>query len=134
MNRRSALVLGAAAGVIALVTIVVEPSTAVTALTDVGRWALGPSVSPVAVERSVAAAANIALFVPLGAVLRWRGIGSVASVAGPAALSAAVEVAQWLWLPRDGEVADVVLNSVGALVGAGAVSLRSRRGRAPRSA
>ena len=78
---------------------------------------------------------NVVLFVPFGALLvvmtgrPWWWITLVACAG-----SAAVELAQWSWLDRDGGWLDVLANTVGALVGAGAVILASRdRGRpAPR--
>lgn len=72
---------------------------------------------------------NVALFVPLGAVLvellrrPWWVAVLLAALA-----SAAVEVAQALWLARVGSVADVVANTLGALLGALLLTPRRRRG------
>lgn len=75
---------------------------------------------------------NVLLFVPVGALLvvvtrrPWWFASAVAALA-----SAAVEVTQWLWLPRQGDWRDVVANALGALLGAvlagAAVTPRSRR-------
>ena len=78
---------------------------------------------------------NVILFVPLGALLAhltgrpWWWVTLVACAA-----SAAVELAQWRWLDREGGWVDVLANTAGALVGAGAVTLasRGRRRRVPR--
>ena len=79
---------------------------------------------------------NIALFVPLGVIAvlltRWSWWRVVLAAA---AVSTAIEVAQWLFLDRVGDRADVLANTLGALLGAGAVSLlarlRSRRAGRP---
>lgn len=78
---------------------------------------------------------NVALFVPLGALLslmtgRPWWWATLVACAG----SAAVELAQWSWLEREGGWTDVVANTVGATVGSGAVILasRGRRRRGPR--
>ena len=72
---------------------------------------------------------NVLLFVPLGATIvlitRWTWwrvalLGAVGSVA--------IEVVQGLWLAREGAWSDVVANTIGALVGAVAVSLLARPG------
>lgn len=76
---------------------------------------------------------NVLLFVPAGAGLalltRWRW-WQVTLVA--AAASAAFEVVQ-VWLPREAQLADVVTNTIGAALGALAVSAlaagRRRRAR-----
>ena len=78
---------------------------------------------------------NVLLFVPLGILLAlvtgrpWWWIALVACVG-----SSAVELGQWNWLDRDGSWGDVLANTVGAMAGAGAVSLvlRARRRRVPR--
>lgn len=72
---------------------------------------------------------NILLFVPLGALAvattrrPWWLVTLAAALA-----STAIEVAQALFLTRLGDVHDVVANTVGALVGAVAVSLLARPG------
>ena len=62
---------------------------------------------------------NVVLFVPLGALLVVLARRSWwwATCAGTA-VSATVEVVQWLWLPRDGDWLDVLSNGLGALLGA----------------
>ncbi|CAM3663990.1 VanZ family protein [Nocardioides zeicaulis] len=72
---------------------------------------------------------NVVLFVPLGAVLvvltrRPWWVATLLALLG----STAVEVAQGLWLDRVGSVADVVANTLGALVGALLLTPRRRRG------
>ena len=70
---------------------------------------------------------NVLLFVPAGALLvaltpvRWWG-----AVALGAAASGAIELAQARWLDRIGEWNDVVANTLGAAIGAVAVTLLSR--------
>lgn len=80
---------------------------------------------------------NVLLFVPVGvgAALRWRRF--VAVVALGAGLSALVEGLQWLLpLGRAVDVDDVLLNTVGTLVGAATVAtarwVRRRSAREPR--
>lgn len=72
---------------------------------------------------------NVLLFVPLGAAIalltRWAWwwvtlLGAVGSVA--------IEVVQGLWLARESAWSDVVTNTIGAFVGAVAVSLLARPG------
>ena len=76
---------------------------------------------------------NVLLFVPAGALLvaltpcRWWAATALAAVA-----SGAVELAQARWLERIGEGSDVVANTLGAAIGAVAVTLLSRR-RSPRA-
>lgn len=71
---------------------------------------------------------NVLLFVPFGVLLTlalrrpwWWATTAAALVA-----STLIEQAQWRWLERDGSWGDVAANTVGALVGAVAVSLSSR--------
>lgn len=69
----------------------------------------------------VESAANVLLFVPLGALVAWiigRGYWWVGAAAG-LLTSCAIELAQFLFLPeRYPTVADVLANSLGALLGA----------------
>ncbi len=72
---------------------------------------------------------NVVLFVPFGGFLvllterPWWLV-----TLGAAAASAAVEGVQGLWLDRDASWVDVGANTLGALVGAVAVSLLARGG------
>ncbi len=72
---------------------------------------------------------NVVLFVPLAALLAlvtgraWWWVTAVAALG-----SAVIELTQWAWLAREGGWPDVVANTLGALIGAGAVSLLARRG------
>ncbi len=80
-------------------------------------------------------AANVLLFVPLGAYLsllvpRWRW-WRVAALAG--ATSLLLEVAQYVLVVGSADVSDVLSNSAGALAGLGLVVLARRLGR-PRTA
>ena len=71
---------------------------------------------------------NVVLFVPVGALLaallrgRWWAAVLVAGLC-----SAAIEVVQSRWLERVGDVDDLVANTVGAALGALAITLRTRR-------
>lgn len=71
---------------------------------------------------------NVLLFVPLGALLvlltgrRWWQVTAVA-----AAGSLTIEAVQWLWLERQGTWIDVAANTLGAAIGALAVSPLARR-------
>lgn len=69
---------------------------------------------------------NVLLFVPVGALLaallgRWW-----AAVLVAASCSAAIEVVQSRWLERIGSVDDLVANTLGAALGALALTLRRR--------
>jgi hypothetical protein len=64
--------------------------------------------------------ANVLMFAPLGVlgVLARPPFGAVAVVACGAALSAAVELGQWLLIPgRTGDYRDVIANIIGAVLG-----------------
>lgn len=79
-------------------------------------------------------ALNVVLFVPFGALLvvlaRWSWWW--ATCAG-VLVSAVVELVQGLWLAREGDWRDVVANGLGALVGAVAATVLTRRPRRPRA-
>jgi glycopeptide antibiotics resistance protein len=71
---------------------------------------------------------NVLLFVPLGALfvlLTRRPWWQATAVAAGGSL--AIEAVQWLWLDRQGTWVDVAANTLGAAVGALAVSLLARR-------
>ncbi|GAB3018436.1 hypothetical protein GCM10011376_00580 [Nocardioides flavus (ex Wang et al. 2016)] len=72
---------------------------------------------------------NVVLFVPLGAlaVLLTRSPWWAVTVLA-AGGSAVIEAVQWLWLDRQGTWVDVAANTLGAAVGAAAVTPRRRRG------
>jgi glycopeptide antibiotics resistance protein len=95
------------------------------------RWtteALG--LTPLQGYEVVQFSANVALFVPLGAitVLVWRRVGVVPATAIGAATSALIETLQHLIRPeRIASLQDVVANTIGAAVGAGAVWWVRRR-------
>ena len=68
---------------------------------------------------------NVALFVPLGAVVGW--FGRPRWLLALVALSIGIEIAQ-LWLPeRETEAIDVLTNSVGGVLGYLAVHVGRRR-------
>lgn len=80
---------------------------------------------------------NVLLFVPLGAFLALLGRWAWWWVMLPAVIvSGAIETVQGVWLDREASWSDVVANTVGALLGAVAVSLlaRARRRRGSRAA
>ena len=89
------------------------------------------SIAPAAVRpEHYGAVLNVVLFVPLGALLAIWGRGWLAAALVSAVLSSVVELVQWRWLVREGDVVDVVANTLGGLVGAVLVTLlrRGRRG------
>jgi glycopeptide antibiotics resistance protein len=64
------------------------------------------------------AAANILLFVPLGAALSFRGWSLGKTATYGFILSTTVESAQWLLIPgRTTSLDDVVLNTLGTVIG-----------------
>ena len=70
---------------------------------------------------------NVLLFLPLGAVLALLTARPWWWVVLPAAVvSGAIELVQGRWLDRVASWSDVVANTVGALLGAAAVSLLAR--------
>ncbi|KQR23604.1 VanZ family protein [Microbacterium sp. Leaf151] len=73
--------------------------------------------------------ANVAMFVPLGAlILVWRGRWWH-GILGGLVLSAGIETWQLLFLPtRVADVRDLVANTLGAAIGVGTVVLFSRWG------
>jgi glycopeptide antibiotics resistance protein len=76
---------------------------------------------------------NVLLFVPLGVLLvvvvrcSWWWAACIGTL-----VSAVVEVVQSLWLPRDGDLLDVVANGLGALLGAVVARLAARAVLSPR--
>ena len=89
---------------------------------------------PLAYSQGFDLLVNIAIFAPLGASLRWVGVGFRRSVALGACLSTVIEIVQ-LGIPgRFTSTDDLILNTVGAavgyLAGAWAVS-RAAEARAP---
>lgn len=125
----------AATGVVVVVLATLTPAAGVT---------IGPSLVPGAGTRQVwrltggdlgvvvrMLALNVALFAPLGAgvaLLRRRRPVALAAAAG-AALSVAVEAAQWaLPVERSTDVDDVLANTAGAALAALAVAALRRSG------
>lgn len=86
--------------------------------------------------RELEMSANVAMFVPLGALLAlvlvpgWRWFGYVIVPL----LSAGIELGQWLFLSRrDGAVSDIVTNTIGGWIGLSLVIVVLRfRSRKPR--
>ena len=132
---RRALVLAAALLPIALVTLSPRRGSTLVELMPLAdlREAVG--------ERDLAllfkSFANVLLFVPFGAALGLYDVSLGAALLAGVALSGAIEVAQFVVVPgRTSSVDDLVLNTVGAVVGYLLVSnLRRRTIRfAPRNA
>ncbi len=62
--------------------------------------------------------ANVALFVPLGIALAWRGVRFTRTVVFAAAISIAAEVAQYvIGHGRVAQTGDVIVNVAGAVIG-----------------
>jgi glycopeptide antibiotics resistance protein len=96
-----------------------------------------PVVPDVVGPEHYGALLNVLLFVPLGllvvVVTRWSWWWVTLAAA---VVSTAIEVVQWLFLARVGEVGDVVANTLGALAGAvaGATAINTRARRRSRRA
>jgi hypothetical protein len=84
-------------------------------------------------ERGVAdVVANIILFIPVGAVLGWAGVGWWRVWLIGVAFSGAIEYAQ-LFIPgRDSSLADVCTNSLGSVIGWALGQLIAAAARSPR--
>jgi len=95
-------------------------------------WVLFRSDVPVAPDRlgpeHYGMLLNVLLFVPFGAllVLATRGRWWWGAVLAGFVCSSAIELAQSRWLEREGDPVDIAANTVGALIGAVAVSWWSR--------
>ena len=73
--------------------------------------------------------ANIILFVPVAAALRFCGVPAWKIIGGLFLLSVAIEIVQ-LWIPgRDSTLGDVASNTIGGAVGVGLASWWPRRRR-----
>ncbi len=130
-RRRGVLAAGVAAYLLGLLVLVTGPwgwelNRLTVALYVHLRydWPIAPAwVSP----EHYGALLNVVLFVPLGALAvlatgrPWWWVA-----AGAALGSVAIELMQWRWLARDGSSWDVIANTLGAFVGALAVTLRGR--------
>lgn len=124
MTRRSipfAVLTALYLGVVALLTLGPTPWRTRPRLTDYDVLSVGTWLDPATWSRglTVEFAANIALFVPLGLLLRlalpragWLGAALLGG-----AISVAIEVLQVLG-PRVSDPRDVVANSIGAVAGA----------------
>lgn len=142
--RRGPLVLVAAValgGILALTVGPISQNRALYEFLDVLQTAASTTGLPEPTERVAEMLANVLLFVPLGAAGGWlvrpRRAGWV--VVGLAALALAVEVVQYPVAGRDASLRDVLLNSLGGLLGVavaliGKRILRRRRGGATASA
>ncbi|MGQ0539326.1 MAG: VanZ family protein [Gemmatimonadaceae bacterium] len=65
---------------------------------------------------------NAALFIPLGALLAWRGVALPRVLAASLAFSTAIEVTQLIAVTgRDPSLSDIVANSLGGALGVGLV-------------
>jgi glycopeptide antibiotics resistance protein len=98
----------------------------------VGRFAPGGSIDPMSPAWwLLEALGNVALFVPVGAVLALL-LPPVRSLLVGVLLSAACELAQE-WIPmRHASAVDVILNTIGTAVGVATVLLVQRRSSARR--
>jgi glycopeptide antibiotics resistance protein len=125
---RRALVLAAALLPIAVVTLSPRSGSTVVELTPLAdlREAVG--------ERDLVlllkSFANVLLFVPFGAALGLYDVSLRAALLAGVALSGAIEIAQFTFVPgRTSSVDDLVLNTVGAVLGYLLVSSLRRRTR-----
>ncbi len=132
LRDRRVLVALVVAYVVALGTLVLAPwGWALNRLTVAlyvqfrSDWPIVPGASP----EDYGVLLNVLLFVPLGLLgvlvtgraWWWVTLGAMVG-------SGAIELAQRQWLQRDASVSDVVANTLGALLGALAVSLLARPG------
>lgn len=135
-RRRSRLPVAAIlASMLLILLFTLTPSDGENELHLIPFSEIGPSLAhPLAYSQGFDLLVNIALFAPLGASLRWLGVGFRRSVALGAGLSTAIEIVQ-LGIPgRFTSTDDLILNAVGAVVGylAGAwVLSRAAEARAP---
>ena len=73
-------------------------------------------------------AANILMFLPLGAGLALAGIRPRRAMAAIVALTVTVELLQYTVIPgRDGALDDILSNTVGGLLGIGLLRVVKRR-------
>jgi glycopeptide antibiotics resistance protein len=80
---------------------------------DIGEALLGPDIGLL-----VGSAANVLLFLPFGAALRFRGFGIRTTAVLGLLVSGAVEGAQLLFVSgRTTSVDDLLLNTTGAVIG-----------------
>lgn len=99
------------------------PGLVVAAILVLTLWPLGPRPAfdddRLSVRFGLAdAVRNVLLFVPLGIALARRGRGLAAVALSAALLSGAIELAQVVIPGRYGNLADLVSNATGALLGA----------------
>lgn len=87
------------------------------------RWLIDEVATPLG-PNGVAAALNVLLFVPIGALVALTQRPRLLLLAP--ALSVTIEAVQWLIPERNPDPADVALNSAGALLGYGMVALARR--------
>ena len=84
------------------------------------RWLVDEVATPLGPD-GVAAALNVLLFVPIGALIALTRRPRLLWLAP--ALSVTIELIQWLIPERNPDPLDVVLNTAGALIGYGMVVL-----------
>jgi len=122
----------AAVGVVTLWPAPPDPTQS-PLLERVLAWAHGIGLPEAVDVMVVEAVANVVMFVPLGLLLPWAaGWRPWRAVPAGLALSTAIELTQIALPERVPTVQDVVMNTLGAAVGATAVDL-TRRARASRA-
>jgi VanZ family protein len=102
-----------------------------------GSWLISAGVAPDQAYRLIEGGANVLLFVPFGVLLMlapW-GLTWLRAAAAGLVISGIIEIVQGIALPgRTSNIGDVVMNTVGAAIGALGVAAwrRSARRRAER--
>ena len=126
--------LTAAAAVAAVLVLAPTPALPSAVVHRLSRVLVGAGLPWPAATAAADAALNVALFVPWSflAALLWRRVHWWQWVAVGYLVSASVEGTQWLLLTgRTAQVTDLVSNTAGAAIGAGACFLLVRGGRDP---
>jgi glycopeptide antibiotics resistance protein len=119
------LVLLASVGLIAAFTLTPKSGGTSAEFSQLGDilQALRHSDPDLLLEVLLEAAANVLLFVPFGASLGLRGSSIGMTAFYGLILSAAIESAQWLLVSgRTASLEDVLLNTLGAVLGQGLLS------------
>jgi glycopeptide antibiotics resistance protein len=132
---RRLLVLGTSAAYALILAVIAFWPTHVDRNVDVldfsaVRWIHDHGMSPHVVYAVIELSANIALFVPFGALAMLLTVRATwpRTVVAAAAVSGLIEVVQAVARPeRTASISDVLANVLGAAVGAGAVACWRRR-------
>lgn len=72
-------------------------------------------------------AGNIVAFIPFGAYLGYRGMRGVLAVFSGFMLSLFIETMQYVWSVGVSELDDLILNTLGTLIGVAAVALVKKK-------